>query len=61
MNEIISCATCISQDEQNSVLASNGAVFVMLGAMAIVFGGMLAVILSFVRRARRVAAENQLN
>ena len=52
---IIACATCITKDSETAVLASNGAVFVMLGCMAIVFGAILAVVVNFIRRANRFA------
>ena len=38
------------------VVAANGAVFVMIGALAIIFLGIMAVLYSFVRRARRTAS-----
>ena len=49
------CATCIGQDHQITTLAANGAVYVMFGALALVFSCIIAVVLSFVRRARRYA------
>lgn len=54
----VACATCIGQDGQVTVMAANGAVFVMLGALILVFGAILAVVISFIRRARRFAASN---
>ena len=54
----VACATCIGQDGQVTVMAANGAVFVMLGALILVFGTILAVVISFIRRARRFAASN---
>lgn len=54
----IACATCIGQDGQVTVMAANGAVFVMLGALILVFSTILAVVISFIRRARRFAASN---
>ena len=51
------CATCMGQSGQTTVLAANGAVFVMLGALVLVFGVILAVVIAFIRRARRFAAE----
>ncbi len=50
------CATCIGQDGQQDVVAANGAVFVMIGALAVVFLGIMGVLFTFVRRARRHAA-----
>ena len=50
------CATCIGQDHQITTLAANGAVYVMFGALALVFSCIVAVVLTFVRRARRYAA-----
>ena len=54
----IACATCIGQDGQVTVMAANGAVFVMLGALILVFSTILAVVISFIRRARRFAASH---
>ena len=56
---LIACATCISQDGQTNIDAANGAVFVMIGALSIVFLTVLGVMISFVRRARR-HAESQV-
>ncbi len=58
MNAILhtACTTCINQEGGSDVLAANGAVFVMIGALSIVFLGIMAVLYSFVRRARRHAA-----
>ena len=50
------CATCINQDGSADVVAANGAVFVMIGALALVFLGIMAVLYSFIRRARRFAS-----
>jgi hypothetical protein len=50
------CATCINQDGGKDVLAANGAVFVMIGALSIVFLGIMAVLYGFIRRQRRFAA-----
>ena len=57
----LACATCISQEHQVTTVAANGAVYVMLGCLALVGGGVLTVIIAFARRARRFAAsQNQL-
>ena len=50
------CATCINQDGSNDVVAANGAVFVMIGALSIVFLGILAILFGFIRRSKRLAA-----
>ncbi|MES2709558.1 MAG: hypothetical protein V4726_23375 [Verrucomicrobiota bacterium] len=50
------CATCISQSGQVTTMAANGAVFVMFGALALVFTAVISVFVSFARRARRYAA-----
>ena len=55
-SSIIACATCIGQDGQSDVMAANGAVFVMIGALSIVFLTILGVLIGFVRRARRMAS-----
>lgn len=51
------CATCISQEGQEGVIAANGAVFVMLGALALVFFTFLGITIGFIRRSRRLAQE----
>lgn len=51
----VACATCIGQDGQVDVAAANGAVFVMMGALAIVFLSILGVLIGFIRRSRRLA------
>ncbi len=50
------CATCINQEGSADVVAANGAVFVMIGALSIVFLGIMAVLYGFIRRQRRFAA-----
>ena len=50
------CATCVNQPGQNDVVAANGAVFVMIGALSIVFLGIMAILFGFIRRAKRLAA-----
>jgi hypothetical protein len=50
------CVTCMSQDGQVTTLAANGAVYVMFAALALVFCCILAVVLSFARRAKKYAA-----
>ena len=52
---IFACATCIGQGGQTDVVAANGAVFVMIGALSIVFLTILGVLIGFIRRARRMA------
>ncbi|MDB6133077.1 MAG: hypothetical protein JWM59_1320 [Verrucomicrobiales bacterium] len=52
----VACATCISQSGQVTTMAANGAVFVMFGALALVFSAFIGVFVSFARRARRYAA-----
>ena len=53
---IIACATCINQDGGSDVLAANGAVFVMMGALGIVFLSIIGILIAFMRRARRMAS-----
>lgn len=55
----VACATCIGQSGQVTTLASNGAVFVMFGALALVFTAFISVFVSFARRARRFAAAQE--
>ncbi len=50
------CVTCMSQDGQVTTLAANGAVYVMFAALALVFACIIAVVISFARRAKRYAA-----
>ena len=50
------CVTCIGQDGQITTLAANGAVYVMFAALALVFSCIVAVVMVFVRRAKRYAA-----
>ena len=50
------CATCIGQDGQITTMAANGAVYVMFAVLAFVFTCIAAVVMTFVRRARRYAA-----
>ena len=55
----LACATCINQDGQVTTIAANGAVFVMLAALALVFVSFATVVFSFIRRARRHAASQE--
>jgi hypothetical protein len=50
------CVTCIGQDGQITTIAANGAVYVMFAALALVFTCIIAVVLTFARRAKRHAA-----
>ena len=52
----LACATCVGQEDQVTTVAANGAVYVMLACLALVGGGVVAVIIAFARRARRFAA-----
>ena len=52
------CVTCIGQDGQITTIAANGAVYVMFAALALVFSCIVAVVMVFVRRAKRYAAAN---
>lgn len=54
------CATCISQEGQVTTVAANGAVYVMFGALALVFVCFGAVFMTIVRRSRRYARETAL-
>ncbi len=53
----IACATCQTNPGSTATQAANGAVLFMLGILAIVFGGFAAMVISFVRRARRFPAD----
>lgn len=62
MNSLLlppACVTCMSQDGQITTLAANGAVYVMFVALALVFCGILAVVLTFARRAKKYAASQE--
>lgn len=48
----LACATCRVDPGSAINQASNGAVFVMLGVMTVVFSGFMAVVISFVRKQR---------
>ena len=52
----IACVTCINQSSGTDVVAANGAVFVMMGALGLVFLSIFGVLLAFMRRARRLSA-----
>jgi hypothetical protein len=52
----LACATCIGQDHQITTIAANGAVYVMFAALALVLSCVVAVVVSFARRAKRYAA-----
>jgi heme/copper-type cytochrome/quinol oxidase subunit 2 len=51
------CATCINTADSTGTSAANGAVFVMMGALGLVFLTFIGILFSFVRRARRYAAQ----
>lgn len=53
---LLACPTCRVDPGSTINQATNGAIFVMLGIMAVVFGGFLAVVVSFVRKQRAVGA-----
>ena len=53
----LACATCQTAPGTTATQAANGAVLFMLGVLAIVFGGFAAMVISFVRRARRHSSE----
>ncbi len=52
ITQLLACATCRVDPGSAINQAANGAVFVMLGFMAVVFSGFLAMVLGFVRRQR---------
>jgi hypothetical protein len=58
MNSLITiaCATCVNQDGGTDVVAANGAVFVMIGALGVIFLGIIGILFAFMRRARRFAS-----
>lgn len=51
---LLACPTCRVDPGSAINQATNGAVFVMLGVMAVVFGGFLALAISFARRQRAI-------
>ena len=52
--DLLACATCKTDPNTALGQAANGAIYVMFGAMTIVFGGFSAVIVSFVRKQRAI-------
>jgi hypothetical protein len=54
--QLLACPTCRVDPGSAINQAANGAIFVMLGVMAVVFGGFLAVAISFVRKQRALGA-----
>ncbi len=50
---LLACVTCMGQEGQLTTHATNGAVFVMFGALGLVFCGLIAVCITFARRMRR--------
>jgi len=58
--ELLACPTCRVDPGSAINQAANGAIFVMLGVMTVVFGGFAAVAIGFVRR-QRALSEFQLS
>jgi hypothetical protein len=54
--QLLACPTCRVDPGSAINQATNGAVFVMLGVMAVVFGGFLAMAIGFVRKQRAIGA-----
>ncbi len=54
---LLACATCIADSGSATQTATNLGIFVMLGVMAAVFGGIAAVFVSFARRSSRLARQ----
>jgi hypothetical protein len=54
LSELLACAACRSDPGSTINQAANGAVFVMLGVMTVVFGGFMAVAVSFIRKQRAI-------
>jgi len=52
--QFLACPTCRVDPGSAINQATNGAIFVMLGVMAVVFGGFLAMVISFARRQRAI-------
>ena len=55
LTELLACPTCRVDAGSAINLATNGAIFVMLGVMAVVFAGFLAVVVGFVRKQRALS------
>ena len=55
----LACATCINTEDSTGVVAANGAVFVMMGALGVIFLMIAGVLVSFVRRAKKFADAQQ--
>jgi hypothetical protein len=52
--QLLACPTCRVDPGSTINQATNGAIFVMLGVMAVVFGGFAAMAWSFMRRQQAV-------
>ncbi|MFN0125400.1 MAG: hypothetical protein ACKV19_01795 [Verrucomicrobiales bacterium] len=55
--QFLACPSCRVDPGSTINQATNGAIFVMLGVMAVVFGGFLAMVIGFVRRQRAIGAD----
>lgn len=58
LSPLIACSVCRPSLESGMADAANGAVWVMLGALMLVFGCFLAILIPFVQK-QRAAAKQQ--
>ncbi|MBP7950114.1 MAG: hypothetical protein KA004_10690 [Verrucomicrobiales bacterium] len=54
--DLLACATCIADGGGGAQQATNNAIFLMLGALVVVFSGLGWAAFSFMRRSSRLAA-----
>ena len=53
MNSLLACAVCFGASDSVPIQAQNAGIFVLLGVLGVVLVGIVALGISFVRRARR--------
>jgi hypothetical protein len=56
LNHLIACAACQPDPGSPVAGAASGAIYVMLGAMTIIFSGLLGMVISIARRTRAAGA-----
>jgi len=57
---LLACATCMGDSGSPQVQAAGSAILFMLAVLALVFGGMVAVVVSVARRSRRTGEGEQV-
>jgi heme/copper-type cytochrome/quinol oxidase subunit 2 len=56
MSFLLACAVCFGDAGSSQTQAQNAGIFVLLGVTGVVLGGLVAMAVYFVRRARRYSA-----